>query len=258
MKKFKLIREYPGNPEFWQEVIEEKKEYEILSLLFQDRIYRVSNLTYKNDKNVEEYKYLYQNSPNIFCTLSCLEPNNFADKVTIHSIKRLSDGEIFSVGDKIDGGCGKNQEIIQITTDWIYYRSNDKNKKIYTYKLSEIKKSKTPLFKTEDGVDIYEGDKCCRVNVDIVEYSDIDELWKCFESEFNCEKKQLTNNFYKFETQKYFSTREKAEEYILMNKPCLSIKDVQSIYVSAEKDYYKSSKSETYYQKLEKLVKSKM
>ena len=26
---------------------------------------------------------------------------------------------------------------------------------------------------------------------------------------------------------KYFSTKEKAEEYILMNKPCLSINDLQ-------------------------------
>jgi hypothetical protein len=36
---------------------------------------------------------------------------------------------------------------------------------------------------------------------------------------------------------KYFSTKEKAQEYITLNKPCLSLKEVWDAYSSADNPY---------------------
>ena len=54
-----------------------------------------------------------------------------------------------------------------------------------------------------------------------------------------------------------YSTKEAAEEALIMNKACLSINDIISIYPSAAKGYRKSSSGKDYYKLLEKLVKSK-
>jgi len=82
--------------------------------------------------------------------------------------------------------------------------------------LSDLSKVKKPLFTTEDGVDIFEGDT----------------YWWVTKLTYWC---NFTNNvkisFY-HDTEKYwyFSTKEAAEEYILMNKPCLSLNDVFKVY----------------------------
>lgn len=74
------------------------------------------------------------------------------------------------------------------------------------------------LFTTEDGVNVYKDDFIWLLSLD---------RWhavKCAAPE---------NPFYGNLNQfKYFSTKEKAEEYVLMNKPCLSLKEVvdKSIY----------------------------
>jgi len=85
-----------------------------------------------------------------------------------------------------------------------------------------IKKEK--LFCTEDGVDIFEGDVYWKnngwLNVKIFIAHN-----KMKVSDFNIDKK--------------FSTKEAAEEYVLMNKPCLSINNVLNL---LEFDYSKKLK----------------
>lgn len=49
-----------------------------------------------------------------------------------------------------------------------------------------------------------------------------------------------------------------AEEFYILNRPCLSIKDVQSIYVSAREGYKKNGNEAEYFDKLKQLVKSKL
>ena len=93
--RYRLVKEYPGSPklgtiltheelqfcnwnEYYQEVVE--KDYEILSLSF------TNNFCYLQ-KNGE---YAYRNTPNTTSTLKgCLSVG-----WKIHSVKRLSDGEI--------------------------------------------------------------------------------------------------------------------------------------------------------------------
>lgn len=70
----------------------------------------------------------------------------------------------------------------------------------------EFNKQDQLLFTTEDGVDIFKGDKYYYVTL-----------------LFNIEENHAFAGYYPANK---FSTKKKAEEYVLMNKPCLSINDV--------------------------------
>lgn len=216
--KYKLIKEYPGSPklgtkqsvtqtydflhlypEFWQPVVE--KNYEILSFLF------YGNTLFENING----KFNGYNEKSIL----------YDKKHLIHSVKRLSDGEIFTIGDKviddhfIDKICIINS--IFITNDGVRvnYKNLDKCGG-YNNPLDKLVKAKQLLFTTEDGVDIFEGDEYYSVN---------EHYWTVLEPK----------NAYRIDYETYhknkhnFSTKPKAEEYILLNKPCLSINDLSNI-----------------------------
>lgn len=211
MRKFKLIKEYPGSPklgciwdwrikydiaeypEFWEEVVE--KDYEILSI------------------STNSYFGITTSKLDIEAYLKCPKSIN---KWSIHSVKRLSDGEIFTVGDKVVHNFCKEAKIEKI------YFIEPNRLTIYVSKgwnvsISNIEHIKQPLFTTEDGVDIFEGDKYCSV-------------WKddlTFQGTFTAEKVNL-GKFTNPETMMVFSTKQTAEEYILMNKPYLSINDINN------------------------------
>ena len=209
--KYKLIKEYPGSPklgtiltheelqycnwnEYYQEVVE--KDYEILSLI-------EGKFIYPCDKYSKDY------INQLFNTLG----------VSIHSVKR-NDGEIFTIGDKVFS------EYVNYTINKIgivndkcmvsaLYDTNNPNGSRLHYNLNNLKKGKQPLFTTEDGVDIFDGDIFYSTRKDcsgrIIKYE---------------------GNFFEIASTKCkefvdFSTKEKAEEYILMNKPVLSLKEIK-------------------------------
>jgi hypothetical protein len=237
MKKYKLIKEYPGSPEvdteiiksyisnsslgnydtymikgegwfklddpenypeFWELVVE--KDYEILRFILPgNNIIHVQNA--KN--NIE---FMLKNS----------------NTYKIYQVKRLSDGEIFTIGDKIQyydtyGVKSHNHKINTIT---IYKNNILLNHNHGSWKshgdFNKVKKVKQPLFTTEDGVDIFEGDSFYNIN-------NKDWLLR------NIIKINLLDYQTYYKNQINFSTKEKAEEYILMNKPCLSLKEVLDI-----------------------------
>lgn len=218
MRKFKLIKKYlnspelgtivdknsPHNiytqcvdyPEFWEEVVE--KDYEILSY-----IQNISNRIYFKDK---EGFFVSDNG------WSLSEPVESHSNISIHSVKRLSDSQVFTVGDRVylpksnDNYTIKNftintQNTLMVSLIGLFYNAD----------LTYIEKFKQPLFRTEDGVDIFEGDKVYYCNKD----------YKLYNSKADTKFHNGENKNYK-----YFSTKETAEKYILENKPCLSIKDV--------------------------------
>lgn len=78
-----------------------------------------------------------------------------------------------------------------------------------------------PLFVTEDGVEIFEGDKVACINKQTFEPTGYGTPVV----------NPKPNKFL------YFSTKAKAEEYILYNKPCLSLNDVLDI----SEDYVKAT-----------------
>ena len=186
-------------------IIEDKvveKDYEILSLIEDKFIYPC-----------DKYSKDYINQ--LFNTLG----------VSIHSVKR-KDGEIFTIGDKIQLD-NDNKEFGTITELYISHEQL----RFYCGRLGGVichdvdkrnnfTKLKQKLFTTEDGVDIFEGDKYYPV----CEY-------------FNLHNECIYPSGHKMF--KLFSTKEKAEEYILYNKPCLSLNDLKNLGIFNETDYCK-------------------
>lgn len=245
MKKFKLIKEYPGSPkmpfyietedealvkyhreykEFWQEVKVIEKDYEILTIRRNknyDDIYLVKDYN-ENGAFLSNFSITHRLFNDKFNTLKdSLEyiTNNYH----IHSVKRLSDGEIFTIGDKILGHILEEIFIAPSNKNDIVLSCKDLRRALYLIEDKHLKiDSKLPLFKTEDGVDVYEDDSVYWVINNEYTY----QLTIC--------KNHITvlknNDVYKI-----FSTEEKAREYVLMNKPYLSINDVISIIDNSSK-----------------------
>jgi hypothetical protein len=215
-KCYKLIKEYPGSPtlgtiatyrkdfkdyifndnnchqplpvnriitypEFWEEVI--KKDYEILSLI--------------NDANV------------VIGPEGIFNPEYYTNSGLwkIHSVKRLSDGEVFTVGDKCEGGIIKGFK--QVNNNCPLSAVYDKDWFSHDY-VTTLKKPKTPLFTTEDGVEVFEGDRCWYVNFLLI----------------LCGGNPIGMVGTKHNKFKWFSTKEAAEKYIEENKPKYSEKDM--------------------------------
>lgn len=157
----------------------------------------------------------------------------------IHSVKRLSDGEVFTIGDAIKERTTQTAYIIrfEITAytlvaiiDSGSMRVMDSWRKVVT---------KTPLFKTEDGVDIYEGDKITIVNTKDFRISNTDIPENHIRG--HCRVWDGSDGYLQF------SSKQAAEEYIILNKPCLSLMDLKKAgYISASQRF-----------SLKQLVKSK-
>ena len=210
-----------------------EKDYEILSY-----VQIISNRVYKKDKDGIFI------SDNMWSLSIPLESHS---NIKIHSVKRLSDGEVFTIGDKINTIVDKNyqKEILKINIGMSNLK-DFKNQIVFETKVGYVilyiaKKAKTPLFTTEDGVDIYEGDK------------------------FYWLDKGLNINNSGYSTDKgfphitlYFSTKEKAEEYIIMNKPVLSLNDIKETILNVPSIRISNAAETAIINSLDQLVKQKL
>ena len=264
MKKFKLIQSYPGcsvklgtevfkngnhyqsnfatqhcvdhfhqplhivenQPKFWQEIVEE--DYKILKLV----------TSYDDFLDLHDNgMYAYKGASNYRGVGSLILKKALEDPFyKIYSVERLSDGEIFTVGDevgiinpkgwdrnpthKIDSfflNDDKTLGLVCKTNVAVVGNPCQEEYRSGTFTINDITK-RIPLFTTEDGVDIFEGDKFWYVN-------NIKTNGYCL-NESNPNK---PSDYKKVPDIKDFSTKEKAKEYILMNKPCLSLNDLFSV-----------------------------
>lgn len=135
------------------------------------------------------------------------------DHNQIFKVKRLSDGEQFSVGDTIllHGEKGviekfsmANQLVMNVDVRFGYITYGKCNLSFYE------KVKREHIFITDDNVKIYEGDEYFFVGEPLIVYSS------------KATKYDTTDGY----GNKQFSTREIAETYCLMNRPCLSIQDM--------------------------------
>lgn len=250
-RKFKLIKAYPGyeipcdieiesesetgyfseNTEFWEEVVE--KDYEILSF---KHVHGV-NLLFKD-------AYGNFHPRNNFGDVTKPE-NELSEKsrldnkfIVIHSVKRLSDGEIFTVGDFVEYPFGKsknnilhkiilldnypsNKTVAKLSMSGIDLRNKIvlciDHYNLGNVVLQDAKKFKTPLFKTEDGVEIFECDEFYFIAGSDKKFDH--PLGTLVASKNATARLALAR----------FSTKEKGEEYIFLNKPSLSIQDLINI-----------------------------
>ena len=154
----------------------------------------------------------------------------------IHSVKRLSDGEVFSVGDDVhntnypERNKGKIYKIQEAYGDiYVYYMPNRG-----CDLLRDIQKSRQPILKTEDGVELFEGDK----------------HWWMDDNNMHIGE-DLTDKSDPAKGYKYFSTREAAEEYRIAQARMLSVYDVAEV-------IYPDYTEKEVLEKLKELVKSRL
>lgn len=230
-----LAAKYIENTNNWEEILSEK-EYEILSFK--------SNVRFKARHIVDCNQHSWNKKFEAY----------FKDSEwNIHSIKRISDSEIFSIGDKVQlvSGNWKDRNTIlskiEIKDNTVVFEiTQGKYKSKYSQGIQNWKKAKKPLFTTEDGVEIFEGDEFFRV-WNINDKFKLDN-YKCY-----ADKNYAAETMMK--TVPHFSTKIAAENYIKYNKPCLSYKDVSEFLIEQTNvDCYKDCFKST----LDELVKSKI
>lgn len=236
MKKYKLIKEYPGSfklgtvltydsgyysipdvsntsirrelvenhPEYW----EKYKDFEILA-------FRGNTNTDLKGVLSKESAHLMLNNTG---TLESLEITMLDSGYEIYSAKRITDGEVFTVGDRVKQSNASHNTIFNITG----FKFDVNNEHLLALggnggiKLKKIEHLK-PLFKTEDGVDIFEGDIVHQV----------DEKFMYHSYRWGAQNVIGGKPFPEF---KMFSTKEKADEYVLENKPLnINFKKLMSI-----------------------------
>lgn len=241
MKKYRLIKEYPGsdekgtivslktpnglyegwqynyhskhvenNPEYWEEVVE--KDYEIAEVQLQDK----TILTFEGQKCIKRSDS--ERPERTYDLDRCLlDPS-----ITIYSVKRLSDGLVFTVGDTIVTKTILNIEtvtgfrIIDGTTSlkngiWVEVENGEMH-------LDRIKEIRKPLFTTEDGVPVYS--------------YDTKQHWVingCYAYALGLSRHNVELIEKKPDIYKVFSTKQAAQDYIRNKVPRLSIQDCSNI-----------------------------
>jgi hypothetical protein len=193
--------------EFWEEVVQ--KDYEILTLTNSGGIQ--PNIPFDFIGN------LYEDEIN---------KGNIPDHLHIHSIKRKSDGEVFSIGDKVALKSSINYHLtaMKLTDDKLSIYVNgkvvptkDNNSGGFGANLERLIKAKTPLFITEDSVEIFEGDGVHWVRIDTLKYLYKTEI--------------VVNHKFILESGQYkiFSSEEKAKEFVVLKEPKYSLEDMVKI-----------------------------
>lgn len=180
MSKYKLIKEYPGSPdigyiskekfskdpshywggswfvpkdfpEFWREVIEEKYQ-----------IYKLKSTSYVSDMFLDgKIGWSVDNCPEYRDPLEILK----SGRHEIYSVIRTSDKEVFTIGDKIDTGAQITMidsfEYVKDSRDgaadglWVVFKSGRTSLE-YAKEIKLVKNK--PLFISEDGVEMFDGD----------------------------------------------------------------------------------------------------
>lgn len=220
--KYKLIKTYPGSPELETILTPtlhtkmNSNEYILYNVIIKPIDYpEFWELQIERDYEILEYK----TESGISCNAPFLEDSESfykKERCSIYSIKRLSDNEIFTIGDKLETDEKQGYILLEkINIDnsylWGHYKNNG-NLYEFGIDLKFAKKIKQLLFTTEDGVDIYENDEHWFV------YNDLSEIFKG-NSKSHIHKEYIHKL-------KSFSLVEAAKEYVLMNKPCLSLNDI--------------------------------
>ena len=225
--KYKLKKWYPSLPKDWEVGMEVEK-------CTTDKRYYVSNQWYKPlifqteiENNPEFWEKVIEKDWEILDQ----GYNGLIGKWEIKAVRRKCDGEIFSVGDKLDLRAGGIRKITGISLDDSGVSEFSKRSipwlecgKDYGTCLDWAVHYKEPILITEDGVEIFEGDNYWCVNT-------AEHLWSFWQQTARS-RTQLNRGV------KAFSTKELGERYIEENKPIFSKKDMLSFGASMSPTLY--------------------
>lgn len=249
-KKYKLIKEYPGSPELGQIVAPKTcvNEEDTNNYYWEGSWFNPKSFPeFWEEVKELEYELLSYYNPNLNTVIFRLNKDGeyrhhstiLGEKhgCLIRSVKRVNDGEIFTVGDKVTlNYLNSDYKIraLRIDRDFMYVDAyNDDLKVGFGSNIEElVKVKKKPILTTEDKVELFEGDKYFTV----------------FNDEFTVRGEFLIERIKGFNFSlshcKFFSSREKAEEYVLMNKPSLSLNELLNVWgidTRVEKETYATS-----------------
>lgn len=182
------------------------KHFEWTDQLVSNFVHRHTSMSNGVQRLITEFKDSFKPEQDWF--IMSVKDNHYYEPVVPTSVKRLSDGERFQIGDLTNYGEIKRFE----TGDrmWVHLTNGS------AALLSFINKVKKPvkLFTTEDGKDVFDGDRYWWVGSDFV----------------IMESKGYANVTYNFsKSQKLFSTEKAAQDYVIDNKPCLSLDEFYDI-----------------------------
>lgn len=223
MKKYRLKKSYPGSPELGF-ITDETMYFPASYPEFWELV--------KND-GFEIINYIAKSLKN---TISCVhqfsvpQPWKGNDEWKINSIKRLSDNETFSIGDKcnLKNGNGYRNPILRFeirNESWGLEKYRNKDRLVVfletMYKtewgpieLDSIVMSKQPLFTTEDKVEIFE---------------DQQYWFVCYQPDWYYKSHTMgkSDRGYCALGEKQFSTEKAAKDWINLNKPQYSLQNIQ-------------------------------
>jgi hypothetical protein len=194
-----------------------KKEYEILSYTFQKRVY--------NKNNFGEFCCGFDAPVQSLL----LHPE---DMKTIHSVKRLSDNEIFTVGDRVQFYNNSVIESFKVSGNTMvcdlsyteqYMDGFSSLGNAYNVSINLLSKFKQLLFTTEDGVSISDENQTLYAVLTKAQ-------WETREDTVKRMKERSSFSTPLNPAWKYFSTDEVRLHYIIRNKPSLSWNDVFNLF----------------------------
>lgn len=251
VRKFKLIKEYPGSPKLGSIIMDTNPNNGAKDSWFEENWGKVDKLSFKlgistepekypefweeiKDKEYEVLKIKYNDSETYaelcvdgtYCYIGNIKKREGSSLEEclrtnwgIYSIKRLSDGEVFTVGDKITGASYNDVRVIKTIKlnpmcigKGIYFEQSGGHTE-----LEAAKKAKYPLFITEDKVEVFENDSVWLVKPSIEKFFIIN--WK----------KYFGDNGKPMPKDKAFSKEINAQKYIDESKPKYSKKDILNI-----------------------------
>lgn len=138
----------------------------------------------------------------------------------IYKVSRNSDFHQFKVGDICETILGALPILdFQITGHEMYCKFDS-----FSQPLVSVQKAKVKLFTTHDGVDFF-GEEIKLWYIKPGNWSPVEILSVNYWLQEECKQGEPVENL----KNKWFSTKEAAEEYILLNEPLLSVNDVRSI-----------------------------
>jgi len=233
MKKYKLIKEYLESPKLGT-IVSKSNSYPHYNYNGGD--YTTSIIQYFVENTPEFWEEVRELEFQILEAKTSVKVSLTAENTSteIYKVLRLLDNEIFSIGDKCNlrNGNGYRNPILRFEIrnenfGLEQYRNKDRvvafletmhKTEWGPIELDSLVKSEEPLFITEDKVKIFKGDLYFYVD----DYFDIVGMRTGITSG--------TNGF------KYFSTEKAAKDWIHLNKPKYSLKDIMNACLNNTKD----------------------
>lgn len=193
------LDEVINNPEYWERIYE--PNYEVLSIAFGDDIYYKTGETTKDFPSGKEVNVFRVEGKVGMVTDMDLKPEGKWN-TKINSVKRLSDGEVFSIKDYCNVLESQPKQILSIEINDEFLGGVKLTHKggAFSIGYEGFKVEKKYLFTTSDGVDIFEGDEWWYVKLGNLEVRKTNST------------KYIGNPNYKQDVLR-FSTQELANEY---------------------------------------------